>query len=169
MISPVIIKGNKMGIKLIIPTEAVLDDVIAELKRKLQNTGHYYRSIKPISVTFEGKYLTYDETEQVIDTLRNIGLNIKQNHFSDTTKKEEITSNLLSDKDGLFYVGSLGSGQTINATGSIVIVGDIKQGASVFSEGNIIITGSLEGYAEAGCRGRKDAFVYSFINGRNSE
>ncbi len=168
MISPVIIKGNKMGIRLIIPSEAVLDDVIAELKRKLQKTGHYYRSIKPISVTFGGKYLTEDETDTIIDTLRNIGLNIQPNN-TQTKQKKEYTRDLLSDKDGLFYVGNLKAGQSIDASESIIIVGDIEQGASVFSTGNIIVTGALNGYAEAGCKGRKDAFVYSFINGRNSK
>ena len=64
------------------------------------------------------------------------------------------------------YIGCLHNGQTINAADSIVIIGDVEQGAAVYSEGNIIIIGALNGYAEAGCKGREDAFVYSLISGR---
>lgn len=160
MISPVIIKGNKMGIRLIIAPEAALDTIIMELKDKLQNTGHYYKNIRPISVAFDGKCLTDDETEIILDTLRELGLNIELPRKGLNSEKENNPT-LQYDKDGLFYIGSLKNGQSIDAAESIVIVGDIEQGASVYSEGNIIVIGELNGYAEAGCRGRNDAFVYS--------
>ena len=159
IISPVIIKGNKMGIRLIIAPEATLELIIQELTKKLQTTKQYYHNIRFISVTFEGKILTEDEIETILDTLRDIGLNI-QRKCSETIQSEK-PNNSQPDKDGLFYIGCLKSGQSINAAESIVIVGDIEQGASVYSEGNIIIIGELKGYAEAGYKGRKDAFVYS--------
>lgn len=168
MKSPVIIKGNKMGIRLIIAPEAALDEIIYELSDKLQNTGHYYKNIRPISVTFDGKVLTEDEMESIRDTLRGLGLNI-QRRKKEKKYKEEKKANLHSDTDGLFYIGNLKNGQSIEATESIVVVGNIEQGASVVSEGNVIIVGALDGYAEAGCKGRKNAFVYSLISGRNSK
>lgn len=160
MISPVIIKGNKMGIRLIIAPEASLDKVILELKNKLRNTGHYYKNIRPISVAFDGKILTDDEIEIILDTLRESGLNIEppDNKIKDDTDNNRTPQ---PDKDGLFYIGSLRNGQSIDASESIIIVGDVEQGASIYSEGNIIVIGELNGYAEAGCRGRKDVFVYS--------
>ena len=62
MISPVMMKGNKAGIRLIISPDATISQVVTCLSDKLQTTGRYYANIKPITVTFEGKDLTEDET-----------------------------------------------------------------------------------------------------------
>ena len=69
MISPVMMKGNKAGIRLIISPDATISQVVTCLSDKLQTTGRYYANIKPITVTFEGKDLTEDEKQQIIDTL----------------------------------------------------------------------------------------------------
>ena len=68
---------------------------------------------------------------------------------------------IYSDKNGLFYIGNLKNGQSIQAAASIVIVGDVESGASVESEGNIIIIGALHGAATSGYKGKPDTFVYS--------
>ncbi|MBQ8413570.1 MAG: hypothetical protein IJX12_08215 [Lachnospiraceae bacterium] len=166
MNSPVIIKGNKWGIKLIIKQEATIESVVTELQYKLQRTRQYYKNIKPIIVTFDGKELTEDEAEYILDTLRQIGLNIQEQNI----KQYTITENKSFTKEnfeGLFFIGNLRAGHSIDAKESIVIIGDVDQGATVYSEGNIIIIGELNGYAESGCKGRKDTFVYSLISGGN--
>lgn len=108
--------------------------------------------------------MTEDEKDIILDTLRDIGLNIRTNSL--TNEKPSKTENPQPDKDGLFYIGCLHNGQTINAATSIIIIGDVEQGAAVYSEGNIVILGELNGYAEAGTDGRQDAFVYTLISGR---
>ena len=65
MISPVMMKGNKAGIRLIISPDATISQVVTCLSDKLQTTGRYYANIKPITVTFEGKDLTEDEKQQI--------------------------------------------------------------------------------------------------------
>ena len=85
-------------------------------------------------------------------------------------KQYTITENKSFTKEnfeGLFFIGNLRAGHSIDAKESIVIIGDVDQGATVYSEGNIIIIGELNGYAESGCKGRKDTFVYSLISGGN--
>lgn len=158
MISPVMMKGNKAGIRLIISPEATLSQVITCLSDKLQTTGRYYSNIKPISVTFEGKNLTEDEKQQIIDTLNEKGICIGRKHRPVEQQKKKSIHN---DKNGLFYIGSLKNGQSIQAAASIVIVGDVESGASVESEGNIIIIGTLHGVAISGYKGKPDTFVYS--------
>ena len=121
MISPVMMKGNKAGIRLIISPDATISQVVTCLSdNKGIRIGRRPRSIeKP--------------------------------------KKKSI----YSDKNGLFYIGNLKNGQSIQAAASIVIVGDVESGASVESEGNIIIIGALHGAATSGCKGKPDTFVYS--------
>ena len=158
MISPVMMKGNKAGIRLIISPDATISQVVTCLSDKLQTTGRYYANIKPITVTFEGKDLTEDEKQQIIDTLNDKGIRIGRRPRSIEKPK---TKSIYSDKNGLFYIGNLKNGQSIQAAASIVIVGDVESGASVESEGNIIIIGALHGAATSGCKGKPDTFVYS--------
>lgn len=158
MISPVMMKGNKAGIRLIISPEATLSQVITCLSDKLQTTGRYYSNIKPITVTFEGKNLTEDEKKQIIDTLTEKGILISKKRIP---AEKPAPKTIYPDKSGLFYIGSLKNGQSIQAAASIVIVGDVESGASVESEGNIIVIGTLSGIAISGCKGKPDTFVYS--------
>ena len=158
MISPVMMKGNKSGIRLIISQEASMNEIQSCLMEKLQNTGDYYSNIKPISITFEGKNLTKDEKQSILEILADKGIYIKKEKIA-TAKQQKNT--ILTDKSGLFYIGNLKNGQSITAAKSIVIVGDIESGASVESEGNIVIIGSLRGTAKSGYKGRPDTFVYS--------
>lgn len=166
MKNPVIIKGDKGGIHIIIEPWASMDQVLMQLEVSLKGPRGSYKNSKPINVTFDGKELTEDEKREILFVLSKIGLNVFHNSKKHKDK-EQKTSNMLTDKDGLFYIGNLKNGQSINALCSIVIIGNVEKGASVYSQGNIVITGVLEGVAKAGCLGREDAFVYSLISGRN--
>lgn len=60
---------------------------------------------------------------------------------------------------GMFYKGTLRSGQKLEAENSIVIIGDVNPGASVIAGGNIVIIGSLTGSVQAGANGNRSCFV----------
>lgn len=64
-----------------------------------------------------------------------------------------------SDNSGLFYRGTLRSGQTLEAKDSLIIIGDVNPGASVVAGGNIVIIGALKGSVIAGATGNSKAFV----------
>lgn len=162
MVNPVIIKGNNQGIRLIIAPEATINEIKTELRRKLQCTKNYYSNNKPIDIIFDGKQLTDDEIDEILCILNEKGVKTKhENNKNNINREDKKITDLQLDKDGLFYVGNLKNGQSINASTSIIIVGNIEQGASVISEGNIIVIGELSGYAKAGCRGNRSAFVYN--------
>lgn len=168
MISPVMLKGNKSGIRVIISPEADIQTILCCLTDKLNATGKYYTNIKPITVCFEGKQLTEDEKIQILDTLRMKGINIGEHPAVSETgnlagkKYKPITSKqLYTDKNGLFYVGNLRNGQSITAVASIVIVGDVEAGAYVESAGNVVVIGNAHGIIKTGCMGRTDTFMYS--------
>lgn len=171
MKNPVIIKGDKLGIHIIIEPEATLEEVIFQLELKLKGSSYNYKNSRPINITFENKVLTEDEKAKILFALNRLGLNVCHNTKKLENKDNKLLSNIQTDRDGLFYIGNLRSGQSINARCSIVIIGNVEKGASVYSQGNIVITGSLDGIAKAGCPGindaREDAFVYYSISGRN--
>ena len=64
-----------------------------------------------------------------------------------------------SESTGIFYRGTLRSGQTLEAEDSLVIVGDVNPGAKVIAGGNIVIIGTLYGSVIAGSKNKTDAFV----------
>lgn len=163
-INSIVLKGNDKGIRLIIADDASINEVLFDLETKLPKTNHYYQTKRPILISFEGKYLTMDEKNLILNALKDKGLNIQEDkQFNKTNDhyKRQI------DKDGLFYVGNLKNGQMLEAKDSIIIIGNVEQGAAVYSEGNIIITGILKGYAQAGYKGNSNAFVYSYMSERS--
>lgn len=68
-----------------------------------------------------------------------------------------------ADGTGMFYKGTLRSGQSLEAKDSLVIIGDVNPGASVIAGGNIVIIGALKGSVTAGANGSKDAFVMALL------
>ncbi len=100
---------------------------------------------------------TISENSQINDN--NTG--IKDNSFVKTGQSE----NIFNDSDGsiesggLFYKGTLRSGQKLEAEDSVVIIGDVNPGASVVAGGNIVIIGSLTGSVQAGAKGNRGNFV----------
>jgi septum site-determining protein MinC len=60
-----------------------------------------------------------------------------------------------------FHKGTLRSGQTISAVGTIVVVGDVNAGAELVASGDIVVWGALRGVAHAGAQGDESAAVYA--------
>jgi septum site-determining protein MinC len=63
--------------------------------------------------------------------------------------------------ENCYYKGSLRSGQSLSAFGSIVVVGDVNAGAELIATGDIIVWGTLRGVAHAGAEGDDSAAVYA--------
>jgi septum site-determining protein MinC len=60
-----------------------------------------------------------------------------------------------------FHKGTLRSGQSISAIGTIVVVGDVNAGAELVATGDIVVWGALRGVAHAGAQGDERAAVYA--------
>jgi septum site-determining protein MinC len=60
-----------------------------------------------------------------------------------------------------YHKGTLRSGQSISAVGTIVIVGDVNAGAELVATGDIVVWGALRGVAHAGAQGDEEAAVYA--------
>lgn len=74
-------------------------------------------------------------------------------------KKSLAPSSDNTDNTGMFYKGTLRSGQTLETKGSLVIIGDVNPGATVIAGGNIVVIGALKGSVAAGSNGNYHAFV----------
>lgn len=157
-ISSIVLKGNDKGIRLIIAKDACIADVLLDLDKIFSNTNYKNQSNNEIKLSFEGKLLTMDEKNLILNTLLNKGINIQTDYISRDNFHNKTVEQ--QEKNGLFYVGNLKNGQILETKDSIIVIGNVEQGAAIYSEGNIIITGFLYGYAKA-------KFVYSYMSGRN--
>lgn len=79
--------------------------------------------------------------------------------YSDDSYSKDNVLMSSASSTGMFYKGTLRSGQKLEAENSIVIIGDVNPGASVIAGGNIVIIGSLTGSVQAGSGGNRNCFV----------
>ena len=108
-----------------------------------------------------------DELEQKRATdnhLTDSNLSDTEDYFlhdeqQESSYESSFQTSHISDNNGLFYKGTLRSGQSLDAKDSIVIIGDVNPGASVTANGNVVVIGSLKGSVSAGQNGNKNAFI----------
>ena len=60
-----------------------------------------------------------------------------------------------------YHKGTVRSGQSLAASGNLVVVGDVNAGAELTAVGDIVVWGSLRGVAHAGAQGDDSATVYA--------
>lgn len=206
MKNTVIIKGNKYGITIVLDKEVEFSQLTKDLSIKLDNAEDFFDSDKQLAVSFEGRTLSNEEMDELLEVIRNNSkLNIQYvmeqnnelevtffdiiqtakmldeeeqelekntNHNStdivlEDSFGEDISDNLFDVKsrdncignDGLFYRGTLRSGQSLEVKDSIIVIGDVNPGANVIAGGNIVVIGSLKGSVVAGANGNQNAFV----------
>ncbi len=206
MKNTVIIKGNKYGITIVLDKEVEFSQLTKDLSIKLDNAEDFFDSDKQLAVSFEGRTLSNEEMDELLEVIRNNSkLNIQYvmeqnnelevtffdiiqtakmldeeeqelenntNHNStdivlEDSFGEDIDDNLFDFKsrdncignDGLFYRGTLRSGQSLEVKDSIIVIGDVNPGANVIAGGNIVVIGSLKGSVVAGANGNQNAFV----------
>ncbi len=60
------------------------------------------------------------------------------------------------------FKGNLRSGQSIRATGDLVVVGNVNSNSYIYATGNIFVLGKLYGVPHAGYGGNNEAIVFAF-------
>ena len=55
--------------------------------------------------------------------------------------------------------GTVRSGKRIDFEGTIIVLGDVNSGAELIAEENVIVLGNLRGFAHAGAKGNRSAFI----------
>lgn len=143
-----------------------LDQILAVIQSNSKlNIQYVMDENSEVEATFFDILQLAEETKDEIETLtEDNNEDFKTSAFPEATnnmfttgKKSEADSK--EDNTGMFYKGTLRSGQTLEAKDSVIIIGDVNPGASVTAGGNIIIIGALKGSVTAGVNGNISAFV----------
>ena len=165
MDNPVIIKGNKSGIVLVLSDTEDYNLILKDLDRKLQTVSGHYEKFAEFALTIQGRELNNTEIYNIVSLFKKYGLLISDiidslDHSHKVSSREcTDEKNDTEIKDGLFYRGTLRNGQVLRVKKSIIVIGDVLNGATVMSNGSITIIGGLYGFAYAGVNGALDSKI----------
>ena len=167
MDNPVVIKGNKHGITVLLDAKldfGTLKELVAE---KFRDSSKFLGQA-PVILGFEGRPLLPEQEVEMLDIINaNCNLKVVMIDDHDTEREERYKKQLdevlmeIDRAQGAFYKGNLRSGQEVFFESSVVVLGDVHPGASVISKGNVIILGSLKGQVAAGAYENENAFVFA--------
>ena len=165
MSSTVKIRGSKHGINVKLDNTASYEDIKQEIASEFKAAEKFLGN-ENLAVSFEGKYLTEQQQEELVDIIHeNSSVHIvcimDQTSEREKTFQKSVQETMMEfdASTGQFYKGHLRSGQVLEFEQSVIVIGDINPGASIISKGNIIVLGSLRGTAYAGASGKKNSFI----------
>ncbi len=167
MAQSVVIKSNKHGIQLRLDANLPFEELLRDIIAKFQESEGFFKNAK-VALSFEGRTLTPQEEEQIVEAIEaNTKIHIICVLDNDPLR-EEKTKRRIEERftegamtNGIFYKGTLRSGQMVESETSLVILGDVNPGAQVSARGNIVVLGSLKGKAYAGTDGNTRAYVFA--------
>lgn len=165
MNNPVIIKGNKYGIVVVLDAFMKFDELKDKIAEKFRDSSKFFSKAQ-MAISFEGRNLTNEEQREILDIIAEETELHVVCVVEDDPQKEEVFKKALDEKlmelsntTGQFYKGNLRSGQVLESETSIIVIGDVNPGAKIVSKGNIIVLGSLKGTVFAGATGNTNSFV----------
>ena len=174
---PVLLKGNSIGLTLVLDPDMKFEELRDAIEEKFVQAKDFFNGQTQIALKIEGRKLTSSQLEEVLgiiaaQTTLMITYVIEDDKIMETSfkealrklqEKEQRRSQSLVDErrkgEGQFYRGTLRSGQSLESDGSVVVVGDVNPGASVTAKGNVVVLGCAKGYLSAGSDGDDHAFV----------
>lgn len=162
MSNSVVLKGSKYGIMIILDAETPFEQLKEELANKFSQASSFFKNAN-IAISFKGRELQYWEEKELIDTISdnsmlNVVYVVSDENF-ESSFHNSITIPHSPGDNGLFYKGTLQSGQILESTSSITVIGDVCSDSKIISNGNVIIIGSLQGSVYAGLSDREDSFI----------
>lgn len=163
--APVVIKGNKSGIRIVLDDALPFPEILEEVEKKFKESSDFLGEAQ-VAVSFDGRKLTEEQEAILLECIKENSKLQVVCLIDEDKQREELFNQTLNEKlmamnanSGQFFKGNLRSGQVKEFETSVVILGDINVGAQVVSTGNVIVLGSLYGTVYAGAAGKENAFI----------
>lgn len=163
--APVVIKGNKSGIRIVLDDALPFPEILEEVEKKFKESSNFLGEAQ-VAVSFDGRKLTEEQEAILLECIKENSKLQVVCLIDEDKQREELFNQTLNEKlmamnanSGQFFKGNLRSGQVTEFETSVVILGDINVGAQVVSTGNVIVLGSLYGTVYAGAAGKENAFI----------
>ncbi|MDI3480490.1 MAG: septum site-determining protein MinC [Tepidanaerobacteraceae bacterium] len=155
-LDPVVIKGTRDGITIIIERYGDFERVKNFIYEKLESGKDFFAG-GTARVKVKNGFLSDEEYMKLEQLLKNYNMSLKKQPYPRSyIFPEQYRSPILLLKR------TIRSGQKISYKGTVVILGDVNPGSEVVACGDILVMGVLRGMAHAGADGDISAIVAAF-------
>lgn len=150
------IKGVKEGLVFLLDDQCSLDELLKELKFKLENSHQQLLTgpIVHVHVKLGARRVTEEQKEQIVAAIKQRGNLLVQSVDSEAEAAAADDGTKL-----LQMYGVVRSGQTVTHDGILLLMGDVNPGGTLLCTGDIYVLGSLRGMAHAGTDGRTESII----------
>lgn len=154
------IKGSKDGLIFLINDDCSFEDIIEELKEKLENSHQGILSgplTRVILKTGFRKLTPNQEAElkHIFKTKGNLIIYSIENEIDSLKDQQKNQIKIIT--------GVIRSGQVYESDTNILMLGDVNPGGVIISEGDIYVLGSLKGSVHAGSKGNTNAIIVTSV------
>jgi len=157
----IIIKGVKDGLIFLLDDQCDFEDIILELKHKLEKTHQQLLSGPLIHITVKlgQRVLTDEQSKLLTEIVRAKGNLMIQGIESDAPAAHKLRAHAQLK----VMSGIVRSGQEVEYDGDLLLLGDVHPGGVIRCAGDIYVMGALRGSAHAGMDGRKEAIIVASV------
>jgi septum site-determining protein MinC len=154
--SHITIKGIKEGLVFLLDDECSFDELLEELKAKLDKHEQQFTGpIVHVFLKLGRRKVGKQEETRLREAFRKQGNLLVQSVESDVPDDEDASGG----QELRRMSGIVRSGQTVECRGSLLFLGDVNPGGTVSATGDIYVLGALRGIAHAGCDGDEKAII----------
>ncbi|HHY41878.1 MAG TPA: septum site-determining protein MinC [Thermoanaerobacterales bacterium] len=153
---PVIIKGTKEGVTIVVEENSNFEDVKKIIYEKLQNSRNFFTGAK-VSLKAKNGFLKKEDYTKLQEILSDFGMSLQEAKSPKTLIFPKPNRSRV-----LLLKRTVRSGQKISYKGTVVILGDANPGSEIVATGDILVMGTLRGMAHAGAAGDTSAIVAAF-------
>lgn len=169
MALPVVIKGGKNYITLVLDSEIEFEELLKAIIEKFIESEKFFQS-EPIALMFSGRILSDSEQCIILDAIDEYTTIHVTNIIDYSSYSAKAAEYLLEEQNPsdeepltndecLFFERNITSGEKIEADQTIIVKGNVELGAIIKTTKNIIVLGSLQGQAVAGWN-EEDSHAY---------
>lgn len=172
---PVVIKGGKNYLTLVLDPDMEFSDLLGEILSKFRMSEKFFMN-EPIAIMFEGRKLSEKEQLQILDAIDcytqvTISTVIENDRIKEYASNEALRRTLYPEEFEIdHFLGeavctyiprTLEAGEHISSENTIVVFGNVEKGAIVSSDEHVVVIGALYGQAIAGQNGQKESKIYA--------
>lgn len=152
----VTIKGIKDGLVFLLDDQCELDELLQELRYKLEHSHQNILTgpIIHVDVKLGSRKVSEEEKQMILDILKQKGNLLIRNVESPPIEPETPPGSRLE-----LMTGIVRSGQVLHHDGDLLFPGDVNPGGVITCTGDIYILGALRGTAHAGVDGNEEAII----------
>lgn len=171
MTENVTLKSYQNGLRVKLNPDVDFDLLVAQVSDKFTKASSFLKNAS-VAISFEGRLLNEEETDQLINAIKNsCNLDISCIVCLDD-ELEEYYAQLLTrlsvqaiEAEGLssFRIceHSLSDGDTFRSSANALVIGNIEKGAVVSANGDVYVLGTVYGSVFAGNDKNEDHHIYA--------